>query len=301
MISFERCLKFTEIATEKALVLESDKDLTDPQENQSLKEDSGKRNIDTSEEKESEYFEDSSVEKNELNPSKSKQVWPTIGKVEFVNYSVRYRPNTDLVLKDIKPKTKDKIVRFNSLEKESEYIEESSVEKNELNLSKSKQVWPIIGKVEFVNYSVRYRPNTDLVLKDINFLIKPGQRVGVVGRTGSGKSTLCLSLFRILEPTEGTIFIDNVDICNIGLFTLRSGLTIIPQDPSLMKGTLRYNIDPMKSFEDSTVLSVIKKIGLTHIIEENKDGLDQLVSDSGTNLSVGEKQRKQGWIGPIGE
>lgn len=152
------------------------------------------------------------------------------------------------------------------------------------------KLWPKRGDIEFRNYSVKYRPDTEIVLKNLSFKIKSGQRVGVVGRTGSGKSTLCLSIFRLLEPTEGTIFIDDVDICNVGLTTLRSGLTIIPQDPSLMKGTLRYNIDPLEQFSDEKILDVVKKVGMLYVVENNENGLNQEVSESGTNLSVGEKQ-----------
>ena len=150
--------------------------------------------------------------------------------------------------------------------------------------------WPSKGNIKFVNYSVKYRPDTEIVLNKINFELKAGERLGVVGRTGSGKSTLCLSLFRILEPLKGTIYIDDVDICNVGLSKLRSGLTIIPQDPSLMKGSLKYNIDPLQKFTDKTVIDVMKSVGLYYILEHNKEGLNQEIAESGTNLSVGEKQ-----------
>ena len=92
-----------------------------------------------------------------------------------------------------------------------------------------KSNWPFEGKIEFRNYSVKYRPENEIILKGLNFVINGGEKIGVVGRTGSGKSTLCLSLFRILEPLSGTILIDNVDIQKIGLKVLRSNITIIPQ------------------------------------------------------------------------
>ena len=104
--------------------------------------------------------------------------------------------------------------------------------------------WPQNGKIRFENYSVKYRPNTEIVLKNLNFSVNSGEKVGIVGRTGSGKSTICLCLFRILEPFEGTIYIDDEDITKIGLDILRKNITIIPQDPCLMEGTLKYNIDP---------------------------------------------------------
>lgn len=89
--------------------------------------------------------------------------------------------------------------------------------------------WPSEGRVLFKNFSVKYRPDTEIILKNLNFEIKAKEKVGVVGRTGSGKSTLCLCLFRILEPLTGTIYIDDVDITDVGLKLLRNSITIIPQ------------------------------------------------------------------------
>ena len=92
--------------------------------------------------------------------------------------------------------------------------------------------------------TLRYRPNTDLVLKNVSFEIQPGMKVGIVGRTGAGKSTIALTMSRILELESGNITIDGVNIRDIGLNALRSKVTMIPQDPVLFKGTLRFNIDP---------------------------------------------------------
>ena len=152
-----------------------------------------------------------------------------------------------------------------------------------------KENWPQKGQIRFENYSVRYRPNTEIVLKNLNFNVNPGEKVGIVGRTGSGKSTICLCLFRILEPVEGTIYIDNEDITQIGLDILRKNLTIIPQDPCLMEGTLKYNIDPFNTIENEEIISVLKKIGFEYT-EDDKIILDRKIEQSGTNLSVGEKQ-----------
>jgi len=149
--------------------------------------------------------------------------------------------------------------------------------------------WPIDGVIEFRNYSVRYRPDTNIVLKNLNFKIQSGEKVGVIGRTGSGKSTLLLALFRILEPETGTIFIDGVDITGIGLGTLRSSMTIIPQDPKLMRGTLRYNIDPFDIYSDEKVIEILENLKINYLLK-NSSGLDFLISEGGTNLSVGEKQ-----------
>ena len=150
--------------------------------------------------------------------------------------------------------------------------------------------WPSYGRIKFVNYSVRYRPDTELVLKNLNFDVRPGEKVGVVGRTGSGKSTLCLALFRLLEPSLGTILIDDVDISEIGLKKLRSSLTIIPQDPTLMQGTLKYNIDPLNQHTEEEIKEVMQMIGFWYICENNTKCLEQPIAENGSNLSVGEKQ-----------
>ena len=137
--------------------------------------------------------------------------------------------------------------------------------------------WPDNGKIEFANYSVKYRPDTDIVLRNIDLVMEGRAKIGIVGRTGSGKSTICLCLFRILEPLEGTIYIDGVDITKIGLRALRRKLTIIPQDPSLIKGTLRYNIDPLNLSNDNDIKEVMKSIGFWYLAENNEKGLDMEV------------------------
>ena len=150
--------------------------------------------------------------------------------------------------------------------------------------------WPTKGEILFENFNVKYRNDTEIVLKNINFHLKPGEHLGVVGRTGSGKSTISLCLFRILEAFSGKIYIDGVDISRVGLQKLRESITIIPQDSTLMDGTLRYNIDPINNYTDEEIKNVMKKIEFDYIITLNKDGLDQKISENGNNLSIGEKQ-----------
>ena len=150
--------------------------------------------------------------------------------------------------------------------------------------------WPSKGEILFENFNVKYRNDTEMVLKNINFHLKPGEHLGIVGRTGSGKTTISLCLFRIMEAYSGKIYIDGVDISKVGLKKLRESITIIPQDSTLMNGTLRYNIDPIKTYSDKEIIYVMKKIGFDYIINQNKDGLDQNISENGSNLSMGEKQ-----------
>ena len=150
--------------------------------------------------------------------------------------------------------------------------------------------WPSKGEIEFKNIFVKYRNDTELVLKDINFHLNSGEHLGIVGRTGSGKSTIALCIFRILESSSGKIYIDGEDISSIGLKKLRENITIIPQDSTLISGTLRYNIDPINAYKDEEIIKVIEKIGFDYLIKRNNEGLDQKISENGNNLSLGEKQ-----------
>ena len=144
------------------------------------------------------------------------------------------------------------------------------------------------GKINFINYSVKYRPDTPLILKNITLEIKPGEKIGVCGRTGSGKSTLLLCLFRILEAHEGKILIDDIDISKVGLEILRKSLTIIPQEPILIEGNIRDNVDPSKTLNDIEINKLLVEVGLSEFLE-GKD-LDYKIEDNGNNISVGEKQ-----------
>ncbi|CAG2107605.1 unnamed protein product [Medioppia subpectinata] len=150
--------------------------------------------------------------------------------------------------------------------------------------------WPQNGLIEFKKYSTRYREGLDLVLKDIDLTINGGQRVGVVGRTGAGKSSLTLALFRLIEPSIGTIAIDSVDVTNIGLYELRSKLTVIPQDPVLFTGTLRDNLDPFQNHSDEELWTSLELAHLKTFVSSLTEKLDYPISEGGSNLSVGQKQ-----------
>ena len=148
------------------------------------------------------------------------------------------------------------------------------------------QHFPIKGEITFKNYSNKYRPNTPLVLNNISINLHHGEKVGIVGRTGCGKSTLCLSLFRLIEPTSGNIYIDNVDITSIGLKYLREIITIIPQDQFLFEGRLRDNIDPLEKYTDAQIKDILNKVGL----EKYNKELTMDIAENGSNLSIGEQQ-----------
>ena len=150
--------------------------------------------------------------------------------------------------------------------------------------------WPQMGSIKFDNYSTRYREGLDLILKNINVELKPNEKVGIVGRTGAGKSSLTLALFRLIEPVNGTIIIDNIDIKKLGLYDLRSRLTIIPQDPALFTGTLRMNLDPFESYSDMQIWRALESAHLKDFVDSLASGLNYQISEGGDNLSVGQKQ-----------
>ncbi|KAI7815048.1 ABC subfamily C member [Rhyzopertha dominica] len=150
--------------------------------------------------------------------------------------------------------------------------------------------WPETGQVQFRNFAVRYRPGLDLVLKGISFSIAGGEKVGIVGRTGAGKSSLTLSLFRIIEASEGEISIDGVNIAGLGLHSLRSRLTIIPQDAILFSGTLRINLDPFNKYSDDEVWRALEHAHLKSFVKGLPAGLNHEVTEGGENLSVGQRQ-----------
>lgn len=150
--------------------------------------------------------------------------------------------------------------------------------------------WPARGAITFEDYSTRYRPELDLVLKNFNLKIDSAARVGLVGRTGAGKSSVTLALFRILEASNGSIIVDDVNIEHINLKVLRSKLSIIPQEPILFTGTIRQNVDPTETYSDDEIWRAIDLAHLGSFLRTLPDGLDHEVSEGGGNFSVGQKQ-----------
>ncbi|KAJ6164592.1 Metal resistance protein YCF1 [Penicillium chermesinum] len=150
--------------------------------------------------------------------------------------------------------------------------------------------WPGQGAVSFKDYSTRYREGLDLVLKDINLDIKPHEKIGVVGRTGAGKSSLTLALFRIIEPVGGQISIDNLDISKIGVSDLHGRLAIIPQDPAMFEGTMRDNLDPRHVHDDTALWSALDNARLKDHVAQMEGQLDAQVQEGGSNLSQGQRQ-----------
>ncbi|KAI8569712.1 hypothetical protein RHMOL_Rhmol02G0298900 [Rhododendron molle] len=150
--------------------------------------------------------------------------------------------------------------------------------------------WPEFGKVEIRDLKVRYRPNSPLVLRGISCVFEGGDKIGIVGRTGSGKTTLISSLFRLVEPTEGSIIIDDINISTLGLHDLRSHFGVIPQDPTLFSGSVRHNLDPLMEHTDQEIWEVIEKCQLREAVQVKEKGLSSLVVQDGLNWSMGQRQ-----------
>ncbi|NBW81465.1 ATP-binding cassette domain-containing protein [bacterium] len=151
--------------------------------------------------------------------------------------------------------------------------------------------WPTSGNVEFKQLTLRYRKELPAVLDRLSLSILPGEKIGIVGRTGAGKSTLIQTLFRIVEPPAGSVFIDGVDITLVPLERLRSSIAIIPQDPILFSGTFRENIDPFGQYTDEKVLNALRRAHLERLVASLANGLSTTVQEGGSNLSVGQRQQ----------
>ncbi|CEP11799.1 hypothetical protein [Parasitella parasitica] len=151
-------------------------------------------------------------------------------------------------------------------------------------------MWPEKGLIEFRDYATRYRPGLDLALRDLSFTVAPKEKIGIIGRTGAGKSSLSLSLFRIVEAARGSIFIDGVDISSLRLFDLRSRLTIIPQDPVLFAGTVRENLDPFGTHDDAELWQALQHSHLQEHVACMDGKLNAIVLEGGENFSVGQRQ-----------
>ncbi|XP_055943741.1 uncharacterized protein LOC129974949 isoform X1 [Argiope bruennichi] len=177
-----------------------------------------------------------------------------------------------------------------SIERIEEYCNLEPEAPWDLSHEKLANAWPQNGIICFEDYSTKYRKNLDLVLKEINFSIEASEKVGIIGRTGAGKSSITLALFRIIEPVSGTILIDDVDITKIGLHNLRTKLTIIPQDQVLFTGTLRINLDPNNEHSDDQLWDSLEKSYLKTFVSNLNEGLEYEIEEGGSNLSAGQRQ-----------
>ncbi|KAI0711031.1 P-loop containing nucleoside triphosphate hydrolase protein [Cerioporus squamosus] len=182
-------------------------------------------------------------------------------------------------------------VQCNSLERVEQYLHIEH-EPGPTSAGTPPAYWPASGSLRVESLSARYSADGPRVLHDISFEVKSGEHVGIVGRTGSGKSSLALSLLRLII-TEGQVYYDGIQTDSINLDALRSKITIIPQSPELLSGTLRENLDPFSEFEDTVLNDALRASGLFSLQSDEEEGritLDSQISSSGGNLSVGQRQ-----------
>ncbi|KAK9666323.1 hypothetical protein RND81_14G177300 [Saponaria officinalis] len=175
----------------------------------------------------------------------------------------------------------ERVIQYTSISSEPLLI----VEENRPDPS-----WPSHGELEIQDLKVRYAPHMPLVLKGITCTFEGGKKTGIVGRTGSGKSTLIQALFRIVEPAAGQILLDGINICSVGLHDLRSRLSIIPQDPTMFEGTVRSNLDPLEEYSDDQIWEALDKCQLGDEVRKKDGKLDSIVSENGENWSMGQRQ-----------
>lgn len=177
----------------------------------------------------------------------------------------------------------ERIIEYDEIEPEGEYDSVPS--------KKPPVTWPEHGKIVADDLSLRYFPDpqSKYVLKSLNFEIQPMEKVGIVGRTGAGKSSLINALFR-LSYNDGSIIIDSRNTNELGLHDLRSKISIIPQEPVLFSGSMRYNLDPFEEYSDDKLWDALEEVKLKPVISELPGGLQSNISEGGTNFSVGQRQ-----------
>ncbi|XP_041776323.1 multidrug resistance-associated protein 1 isoform X4 [Anopheles merus] len=208
----------------------------------------------------------------------------------LVGLSVSYALQITQTLNWLVRMTSDVETNIVAVERIKEYGETKQEAAWELPNSTLPRDWPEQGMVEFRDFQVRYREGLELVLRGISFTVNGGEKVGIVGRTGAGKSSLTLALFRIIESAGGSIVIDGQDISQLGLHALRSRLTIIPQDPVLFSGTLRINLDPFNAHSDDDIWKALEHAHLKSFVKGLTAGINHEVTEGGENLSVGQRQ-----------
>ncbi|CAM9619530.1 unnamed protein product, partial [Ectocarpus sp. 8 AP-2014] len=180
--------------------------------------------------------------------------------------------------------------RITSVERAQEYADLTPEAPPIVDDYRPPQGWPESGAVKLSGIEMRYRPGLDLVLKGVSLDIKGGERIGIAGRTGSGKSSLMVTLFRMVEPCGGSLTIDGVDGLRVGLQDLRKAISIIPQDPVMFCGTMRDNLDPFGLSDDVTIWAALEAARLAHYVSGLEGKLEAEVSEGGENLSLGQRQ-----------
>ncbi|GAV76403.1 ABC_tran domain-containing protein/ABC_membrane domain-containing protein [Cephalotus follicularis] len=179
---------------------------------------------------------------------------------------------------------------LNSVERVGTYIDMPSEAPAIMENNRPPPGWPSSGSIKFEDVVLRYRPELPPVLHGLSFAVSPCDKIGIVGRTGAGKSSMLNALFRIVEIEGGKILIDGCDISKFGLTDVRKVLNIIPQSPVLFSGTVRFNLDPFSEHNDADLWEALERAHLKDVIRKNSIGLDAKVSEGGENFSVGQRQ-----------
>jgi len=201
--------------------------------------------------------------------------------------------------------TSDRETNIVSVERLSEYIREQSEPPRRLPADPAPGAWPLQGAISFRAVKLQYRPNLPFVLNGLDLDIKPQEKLGICGRTGAGKSSLLNVLLRIVDPCSGSVLIDGVDIGTLGLHTVRRSITVLPQDPVMFSGSLRFNLDPLGETPDDAIWKALQRAHLSAHAEalaaatsSAGEGpasvsacLDAVVAEKGENFSLGQRQQ----------
>ncbi|XP_005998910.1 LOW QUALITY PROTEIN: ATP-binding cassette sub-family C member 9 [Latimeria chalumnae] len=210
---------------------------------------------------------------------------------EFVGLGLTYALTVTNYLNWVVRNLADLEVQMGAVKKVNSFLStESENYEGTMDPSQIPEDWPQHGEIKIQNLCVRYDTSLKPVLKHVTAYIKPGQKVGICGRTGSGKSSLSLAFFRMVDIFEGKIVIDGVDICKLPLHTLRSRLSIILQDPVLFSGSIRFNLDPECTCTDDRLWEALEIAQLKNMVKSLPGGLDAIVTEGGENFSVGQRQ-----------
>ncbi|XP_071151903.1 multidrug resistance-associated protein 1-like isoform X3 [Mytilus edulis] len=208
----------------------------------------------------------------------------------LVGLSVSYALQVTSALNSLVRNSSDLETNVVSVERLKEYAEVETEAEWIRPFRRPPHDWPNTGACNFIDYKTRYREGLDLVIRGISCQILGGEKVGIVGRTGAGKSSLMMALFRLIEASDGSIVIDGQRISDMGLHDLRSKLTILPQDPVLFSGSLRMNLDPFDQYTDSQIWTSLEHAHLKKFVSELPERLSHECGEGGGNLSVGQRQ-----------
>ncbi|KAN0028398.1 hypothetical protein ACTFIV_010242 [Dictyostelium citrinum] len=217
-------------------------------------------------------------------------VTTALGICSYLNWTIR-----QLTELEVKMNSVERVESYIKTPREgirhtSEFQNETTTDISDSGEIELDKKWPTRGEIEFKNVEIKYRPTADPSLKNISFKINAKDHIGVVGRTGAGKSTVGISLFRMVECSKGSIFIDGVDISKVGLHELRDALGIVPQDPFIFSGSIRMNIDPFNKYTDDEIWTALEKVKLKDAISSMPLKLESGVQENGDGLSFGQKQ-----------